>query len=109
MDENIDGAITEALRKLGIAVLTAQDDGHRETPDPVVFDRANALGRVLVSTDSDMLREATLRLKGGQSFIGLVFWHQQALPIGLIVDDLTLLARAGTVADTRDRIIFLPL
>jgi hypothetical protein len=109
MDENVEAAIAEGLRLRNIDVLTAQEDGHRETPDPIVFDRANALGRVLVSEDHDMLSEATRRLRNGETFLGLVYWHQQTLPIGKIIGDLELLSTAGTLEDTRDQVIYLPL
>jgi hypothetical protein len=109
MDENVESAVTEALRKRGIDVLTAQEDDHRETADSIVFDRANTLGRVLVSEDSDMLREVTRRLRSGGSFVGVVFWHQQTLGLGTVVGDLELLSRGGTQADTQDQLIYLPL
>jgi hypothetical protein len=109
MDENVEDAITAALRALGIDVLTAQENGHREIPDPIVFDRANGLGRILVSTDTDMLREVSIRLQHNESFTGVVFWKQQKLPIGLIIDDLALLSEAGTLADTQNRVIYLPI
>jgi len=109
MDENIEWAVTEGLRGRGIDVLTAQEDGHAQTPDAIVFDRANALGRVSVSEDTDMLREVTSRLRSGKSFTGAVFWHQQTLFIGAVISDLELLSRAGTQADVRDQLIYLPL
>jgi hypothetical protein len=43
MDENIERAITLALRQAGVDVITSQGDAHRETPDPIVFVLANAL------------------------------------------------------------------
>jgi predicted nuclease of predicted toxin-antitoxin system len=46
MDENVPGAITEALKKRGLDVLTVQEDGLTSAPDPVVFKRAIELGRV---------------------------------------------------------------
>ncbi|HZO87006.1 MAG TPA: DUF5615 family PIN-like protein [Chthonomonadaceae bacterium] len=46
-DENVDGAIIRQLRRRGVDVLTAQQDGHMRTDDPIVLDRATTLGRVL--------------------------------------------------------------
>ncbi len=59
MDENVEGQIVRGLRARGIEVLTAEDDGYKETPDPDVLDRATMLGRVTFSRDDDFLREAT--------------------------------------------------
>lgn len=74
-----------------------------------MFDRANALGRVLVSQDTDMLAEATGRLRRGVGFVGVVFWPQQTMPAGAVIKDLELLSVAGTTDDVRNQIIFLPL
>jgi len=109
MDENIERAVTEGLLDHGIDALTAQEDGHSQTPDAIVFDRANLLGRILVSEDTDMLREVTSRLRSGGSFTGVVFWHQRTLSIGAVISDLELLSRAGKLEDVRDQLIYLPL
>jgi predicted nuclease of predicted toxin-antitoxin system len=53
MDEHVHRAITVGLRLRGMDVLTAQDDGQRNTPDNVLLDRAAELGRVLFSQDED--------------------------------------------------------
>jgi hypothetical protein len=48
-DENFSWPVLEELRRRGHNVLTAQDDGHRQTPDAVILARAHALGRVVVT------------------------------------------------------------
>ena len=58
MDENIPIAITEGLRMRGVDVLTVQEDGLTSFPDPVVFDRAIELQRIVFSQDQDFLVEA---------------------------------------------------
>jgi hypothetical protein len=47
MDEHVPRAITIGLRLRGVDVLTAQEDGRRNTPDADLLDRATALGRVI--------------------------------------------------------------
>jgi hypothetical protein len=42
-------------------VLTAQEDGTGELPDPELLDRATELGPVLFTQDDDLLREAKRR------------------------------------------------
>ena len=109
MDENVERAISLGLAGRGVDVLRAQDDGHSNTPDEIVFQRANALGRVLVSEDADMLVYATSQLRAGEGFTGVVFWHQQTLSIGTVIRDLELLSLAGFAEDVRNRVTFLPL
>lgn len=61
MDENVHGAITTELRLRGVDVLTVQEDDRTGLPDPLVLDRAMALGRVVFTQDSDFLIEANRR------------------------------------------------
>src|SRR5437870_3498332 len=46
-DEDFPLPVVEALRLVGHDVLTAQDDGRRQTPDPLILARAHALGRAV--------------------------------------------------------------
>jgi hypothetical protein len=48
-DEDFPLAVVEELRQLGHDVLTAQDDGRRNTPDADILARAHALGRTLLT------------------------------------------------------------
>ena len=48
-DEDFPHPAVEELRRLGHDVLTAQDDGRRQTPDPILLARAHALGRAIVT------------------------------------------------------------
>ena len=48
-DEDFPFAAVEEVRRLGHDVLTAQEDGRRNTPDPVILARAHALGRVVLT------------------------------------------------------------
>jgi predicted nuclease of predicted toxin-antitoxin system len=72
MDVHVPDAITAGIRLRGVDVLTAQEDGTRRLPDPMLLDRATALGRVLFSQDRDLLREAAQRQQRGVSFAGLI-------------------------------------
>ena len=58
MDEHVYRAITAGLRLREVDVLTAQEDDRRNTPDPILLDRATELGRVMSSQDEDLLIEA---------------------------------------------------
>ncbi|MBK8046010.1 MAG: DUF5615 family PIN-like protein [Anaerolineales bacterium] len=61
MDEHVHRSITIGLRLRSVDVVKVQEDGFRNTPDPLIMDRATTLGRVLFSQDDDMLVEAMRR------------------------------------------------
>jgi hypothetical protein len=46
IDVHVRQAITMGLRLRGVDVLTAQEDGARRLSDPLLLDRATALGHV---------------------------------------------------------------
>jgi len=58
MDVHVPASITRALRRSGIDVLTAQDDGATEFSDTALLDRAGELGRAVFTRDRDFLVEA---------------------------------------------------
>lgn len=90
-------------------MLTAQEDGARRFPDPMLLDRATALGRVLFSQDRDLLREAAQQQQHGVSFAGLIYAHQFRVTIGQCVRDLAVLAHTSDPEDFADRVEYLPL
>jgi predicted nuclease of predicted toxin-antitoxin system len=109
MDEHVHRAISAGLRLRGVDVLTAQEDGRRQTTDDVLLDRATELQRVLFSQDEDLLAEATLRQEQGIGFAGVVYGHQLRITIGMCVRDLELIAKAGNPEDLANRVEYLPL
>ncbi len=48
-DEKFPLPVIAELRRLGHDVLTAQDEGLRATPDPIILARAHSLGRAIVT------------------------------------------------------------
>jgi predicted nuclease of predicted toxin-antitoxin system len=109
LDEHVPRSIAIALRIRGIDVLTTQEDGQAETEDPILFERAAELKRVMVSFDADMLREATQRQQRAISFTGLVFARPTRISVGECVRDLELLAKVGESEDLTSQILYLPL
>lgn len=81
MDVHVRRAVTAELRLRGVDVLTAQEDGTGELPDPELLDRATELGRVLFTQDDDLLREAKRRQQTGESFAGIIFAHQLGITV----------------------------
>ncbi|MSR58380.1 MAG: hypothetical protein EXS05_12000 [Planctomycetaceae bacterium] len=108
MDVHVKRGITDGLRDRGIDVLTAQEDDSDRLADPDLLDRAGILGRILVSMDADLLREANRRLANGIDFVGLAYSHQERISVGQAVRDLQLLAEVLTAAEMRNQVEYLP-
>jgi hypothetical protein len=109
MDHNVHRAISSELRLRGVDVLTAYEDGANTFLDPALPDRATKLGRVLFTRDDDLLREAVRRQREGTQFGGVIYAHQLQVGIGVCINHLEIIAKAGTPEDVFDAIHFLPL
>lgn len=109
MDHHIPEAVTKGLRRRGVDVLTAREDGTARASDEILLARASALGRVLFSQDDDLLGIAATWLSDDRPFAGLVFGAPMRLTIGQAVADLELMAKALDPDDMRNRIEFVPL
>ncbi len=77
--------------------------------DARLLDRAEELGRIVFTRDSDFLVEAARRLRNRQQFASIVYAHQLEVSIGRCVQDLELIAKAGSPAEALGQIIYLPL
>ena len=109
MDVHVPAAITAALRRRGIDVLTSQEDNTREADDEALLARATELGRTLFSQDQDLLRIASVWQAAGRPFSGVVFSAQRGLSIGRCIEDLELLALCCSPDELNGRVLFLPL
>lgn len=109
MDHHVHAAITEGLRRRGVDVITAYEDGTAELDDQGLLERATQLGRVLFSQDQDLLSLTHHWLQTDREFAGLVYAHQLNVTISQAIRDLELLARALDPEDMRNRIEFIPL
>lgn len=68
MDVHVREAVSLELRRRGVDVLMAKEDGADEFDDARLLDRATELGRVLFTQDGDFLAEAKERNDRGESF-----------------------------------------
>jgi hypothetical protein len=109
MDVHVDKAITLGLRRRGVDVLTAQEDGSATLDDPLLLDRAGALRRLLFTQDDDFLKEANRRQTGGEHFIGVLYIHQRDTVVGRCVDDLEAIAFASELEEYANQVRYLPL
>jgi hypothetical protein len=108
-DEQVPDAITRGLRRRGADVLRVQDDGHTNTDDSVILDRAATLGRVVFTQDQDFLVIAHHRQADGIAFAGVVFAHQEDSSIRQCVDDLEIIAGSSEPSEWENRVEYLPL
>ncbi len=109
MELHIPLAITEGLRRRGLDVVTAQQDGADRLEDDLLLPRATTLNRALFSQDEDRLAIAAACEMDDVDFCGLIYARQLGPGIGEMVEDLELLCVCQTAQEIRNRIIFLPL
>ena len=98
-----------ALRRRGVDVLRAQDDGAERMEDAALLDRASELQRALFTQDDDFLVEGAKRQANSTAFYGIVYAHQMRTTIGQCVHDLELIAKVYEPGDIANRIEHLPL
>lgn len=109
MDHHIPRAITSGLRRKGVEVITAEEDGAKRFHDSDLLARATELKKVLFTFDDDLLTEAALCQRNNKKFAGLVYAHCQDISIGKCIRDLEIIAKAGESEDLEHFVIYLPL
>ena len=109
MDAHVKAAITAGVRRRGLDVVTAQEDGSQRLEDAALLARATVLGRVLFSQDDDLLAITRAHQREGARFAGLIYGHQLAATIGKYVLDLELVCHILESEDMVNRIEYLPL
>lgn len=92
MDVHVPMAITEQLRRRGIDVRTAQDDGATEVADDELLVRATESNRVMVTFDLGFKGLAENWQREQRDFAGLLYGHQRLGSIGEYVNCLHLIA-----------------
>jgi hypothetical protein len=108
LDVHVPRAIAEQLRRRGVDVITAIEDGSDRLSDEDLLDRASALGRVLFTQDIRFRALAEDWQRQGRPFGGLVFGHQRGATIGKFISDLELVAQATEPSDWVGVIEYLP-
>ena len=107
MDVHVPRPVTRGLRRRGVDVLTAQDDGAARMPDAELLARARERGRLLFSQDEDLIGEAVRCQREGTPFATVIFARQLDLSIGRCIANLEALAQAALPEDAEGQIIFL--
>jgi predicted nuclease of predicted toxin-antitoxin system len=109
MDVHVKQAITRGLRRRGVDVLTAQEDGTATLGDALLLDRAAALNRLIFTQDDDFLAEANRRQINGEYFVGVIYIHQRNTTVGQCIDDLETVAYASDLEEYASQVRYLPL
>ncbi len=109
MDVHIPQAITEQLRRRGVDVLTAIEDGAATLDDDELLERALVQGRVIFTQDIRFKALAEDWQRQGRHFAGLLFGHQLRGTIGQFVRDLELIAQASEPDEWLNTVEHLPL
>ncbi len=110
-DEDLDNDILRGiLRRLpSVNLVRVQDVGLSGAADPQVLAWAAQENRVLLTHDvSTMTAHAKIRVSGGQPMPG-VFAIPQDVPIGIVIDELILLAECSLENEWAEQVRFLPL
>ena len=109
MDVHVPAAITSELRRRGVDVLTAVEDGSSTMADEELLERGRRLGRVIFTQDIRFKALAETWQRDRRAFAGLLFGHQLRGSIGAYVRDLQLIATASTPEEWQGVVEHLPL
>ena len=108
MDHNVHGTIVRQLRRRGVDVVTAEEDGNRGMEDEPLLDRATELRRLFFTNDKDFLSEGTRRQREGILFYGVVYADQWEY-VGRCIEDLEIMANLYELEDITNFVEYLPL
>lgn len=108
MDVHIPQAITDQLRRRGVDVLTAMEDGSTELPDDKLLERATVVGRVLFTDNIRFKAMAQDWQRQEKQFAGLIFGHQLGGTIGQFVKDLEVIALASESDEWMNAVEYIP-
>jgi hypothetical protein len=97
-DECVDGRVVTGLRRRGVDVVTAHEEGLLSASDQRHMERASELGRPVVSADQDFLAIVHDLLTRGLRFPGLLY-IQPGTSVG---DAIRAIADAAQILDPAD-------
>jgi hypothetical protein len=103
LDEDVDSAIAEGLRRRGIDVTTTPEVGLLGAPDPIQLAHAHVEVRVLFTHDDDHLR---LNAQGVEHS-GVAYCHRLKRSIGEIIDGPALIWELCEPGEMANRVEYL--
>jgi hypothetical protein len=109
MDAHVPAAITEQLRRRGVEVLAATEEGTNRLTDDKLLELTTELGRVVVTQDVRFRVMAEDWQRQRRPSADLVFARQRRNQVGRYEPDLKLVARASEPGEWRNVVARLPL
>ncbi len=103
LDENVNLAIAEALRRRGIDVTTPFDPGLVGATDDLHLAYAREQGRMVVTHDADFLRINAMGVKHAR----IAFCHSGSRSLREIIRDLTVLAASRSAESMANTVEYL--
>ncbi len=103
LDEHVDAAVADGLRRRGVDVTTTPGAGLLEATDEVQLAYCRGQGRVLFTGDAGFLRLHA----AGQPHAGIAYCHQQSRSIGDIIRGLVLIWEVLEPEDMQEKVEYL--
>lgn len=110
-DENFNNDILRGLlrRKPDLDIVRVRDVGLSGADDPTILEWVAQEGRVLLTHDvSTLTRYAYERVEAGKPMPG-VFEVSRAVPIGVAIEDIMLIAQYSLEGEWEGQVRYLPL
>lgn len=108
-DNNVRDQVLHGLRRRGIDILIAREDGTARLDDERLLERATELRRALFSHDKDLPSIAGRWIRDGKDFAGLIYVEQTRLSNRETIEDLYLIASVYDPVHMFNHIEYLPL
>lgn len=103
LDESVDPAVADGLRRRGADATTSQEIGLLGADDRSQLDFANGESRVIVTHDEDFLA----LVRAGAAHAGIAYCHPEARSIGQIIAALLLIRDCLSASEMRNHVEFL--
>ncbi len=103
LDENVDPAVADALRRRGVDVSTTREAGLLRAGDDKQLAFVESEGRILVTHDADFLRIH----RDGETHPGIVYCAHESRTLSEIVAALLLIRECLTPQDMRRHVEYL--
>ena len=103
LDEHVDPAVADGLRRRGINVTTTEEAGLSGEDDPVHIAFANSQSRVICTSDSDFLSHHGAKVEHS----GIAYFHQQERSVGELIRGLEFIWEVLEPEEMRNRAEFL--
>jgi predicted nuclease of predicted toxin-antitoxin system len=102
VDESVNVAVTEGLKRRGVTAFSAKDLGKLGITDEEQLETAIQNKAAIFTHDADFLRIAV-----DKNHLGIIYVHKQKLSVGDCIKKLKVIAETTIPQEMQNRIIFL--